>query len=75
MNDFEIETGVPIPANAIKHQYPFSQMDVGDSFYVSPDKPITKASVWGSASLYGKKHGKKFVVRKDGEGFRVWRAV
>ena len=53
--------------------YPFDQMKkVGDWFFVAVSKEeVQKVRV--SASNYGKSHGVKFRVIRDGEGYRVWR--
>ncbi len=62
---FKIEKDVPIP-----EKYPFSKMGVGDSFDIL-DAGAKEVSA--AVSYYGKKHGKKFTVRKTADGHRCWR--
>ena len=66
-----------IPVNkflkrARKHQYPFAQMDPGDSFYVEGDLGVcqtVRTLMW----RFTKETGWKFVTRRDEGGLRVWR--
>jgi hypothetical protein len=66
-----------IPVNkflkrARKHQYPFAQMDPGDSFYVEGDLGVcqtVRTLMW----RFTKEAGWKFVTRRDESGLRVWR--
>lgn len=63
----EIEKGIELP-----QRFPFSKMEVGDSFAVPAD--IKKTIISTSASVYGRRNGKKFSVRKDALGqLRCWR--
>lgn len=64
----KIEKGVPMPKSGRK-KYPFGQMEVGDSFYTENHFRTVAPSACG----YGQRHGKKFSVRKEGEGTRCWR--
>lgn len=65
-----IEKGVPVPPRKYRTRvYPFSDMEVGDSFKLDD----RKKSVECAASYYGRRNGKKFACRKDGDGVRVWR--
>jgi hypothetical protein len=72
----EIERDIPItdmrgmgrtPLRPCK--YPWPDMEIGDSFQadVPPDTLRASASKWGRA------HGRKFTVRKYGDGSRAWR--
>lgn len=70
--DFEIEKGIPVPRNVRKGNYPYSEMEVGDSFFVSNEVASAEA-VRNSASLYGRKFGKRFTVSLCSGGVRVWR--
>lgn len=65
----KIETGVPIPTGRATHLYPFADMKAGDSFVI-PDGSLNARS-----GLYGvaKRVGAKIAIRKEGNGFRVWR--
>lgn len=61
----EIEKNIPIPTASPK--YPFSKMDVGDSFLT------TEKSVRSSCVIYSKKTGVKFSCYVVDGGVRVWR--
>ena len=69
----EIEKSIPIPrAHATRKEYPFPQMEIGDSFVVPIDRRV---AVGVACHSYKKKHGKQFTTRKteDGKFVRVWR--
>lgn len=69
--DYEIEHGVKIPERGSgARKYPFPEMGIGDSFRVN-DAVLGK--VQAASFQYGKVHGVKFSVRKDGDGYRCWR--
>ena len=74
-----IEEKVEIPVVHSKYQYPWPQMEVGDSVLIQPDKGEAtfdlKRKIGPSARYYGEKTGKKFKVLMDreGNGVRVWR--
>tara|TARA_R110000868_G_C10549144_1_gene735727 strand:- start:287 stop:499 length:213 start_codon:yes stop_codon:yes gene_type:complete len=67
----KIDKGVPIPSRVatLKAIYPWSTMDVGDSFYVED------ASVGNRTSDVGSRIGRKFISRKEGDGVRIWRTA
>lgn len=69
----KIEKNVPLPARNNKpraEKYPeLRQLEVGDSFVVS----ITAPALANHARLVAKEMKRKFVVRPEGEGSRVWR--
>jgi hypothetical protein len=67
----KIEKGIlPPEARAGRREiYPFSQMQIGDSFY----SEAARENVANAAYGYGKRHGQKFSVLRDGDGFRCWR--
>lgn len=71
---FKIEKTVEIPGNAGRtggpNRYPFPDMEVGDSFFVSGAQG-SKAGP--AAHTWGRSHGRKFVTRKEGDGVRIWR--
>ena len=69
---YQIEKTVSIPASIGK--YPFSEMQVGDSFFV-PVGDATRAQVSNAASPWGKKHGRRFTVRTVDGGCRCWRVA
>ena len=70
----EIETGVELPKisrHGRPSKYPFSEMQVGQSFVVNEE---SLSGVRASASNYGKKTSSKFAVRKCADGlYRCWR--
>lgn len=74
MDGFEVENNHPIPAQALprgrKEKYPWSKMEVGDSFFVEAGS--IKTIVSAAAKAKGRT-GFVFVARPDGEGIRVWR--
>ena len=71
---FEIEDDHPIPAtwqhSGRKEKYPWSQLEVGQSFFVK-DGEVRK--IGGAACHAGRRNGKKFVVRVVDGGVRAWR--
>ena len=75
MNIIEIRNDIPLPDRARKDRapkgpkYPVAELNVGQSFWVK----LTKASLYAHALKVAKTTGRKFVVREDGEGARVWR--
>ena len=74
MSEFVIEKGIPPArrANAAP-DYPFSEMDIGDSF-IAP--PITKRILSNAAGRYKRKHkatGWDFICRTTADGCRIWR--
>lgn len=71
---FKIEKGIPIPDKkdgcGRPSIYPFQEMEVGDSFPISS---TDAKKVSNAARTFGQRHGKLFIVRKDGRRHRVWR--
>lgn len=73
MTDFVIEKDIPVIPGKSKAsgKYPYRDMEVFDSFVV-PREVADK--VRQSCYSFGKKNGKKFVVRTDDKGVvRCWR--
>ena len=74
MSEYEVEDHHPLPATAPqagrREKYPWTKMEVGDSFLVSHDNA---ARVKSSAAKAKKRTGRTFVVRKVEDGVRVWR--
>lgn len=64
---FKIEKNVPVSTRC---KYPLPDMEIGDSFFVGADY-CRRART--RAFSYGKKHNKKFIARKEGNGVRIWR--
>ena len=78
---FEIEKGVKIPPwpageRRNRRQYPFREMEVGDSFFCPGDAGGV-ASVRVSAHGYQQRNGGAFLIRAEEKsgvsGVRVWR--
>lgn len=67
----KISKGIPIP-NKVRSEYPYRQMEIGDSFYV---EGIALPVICNSNWRYGKKLGMKFIAAKEKSGVRVWRTV
>lgn len=66
-----IEKGIPLPTRQVSRKYPFSEMEVGDSFFV------TDASVV-LLHTHARRHSpKRFTCRTtvedDVKGVRIWR--
>jgi hypothetical protein len=69
MNDYKIDSGIPMPKP--KRKYPFEQLKVGDSFEV---EGVSAAQLCVNAQHYTRKHGWKFTARTTGfNKCRVWR--
>lgn len=62
-----LEGGMP-PVSR-KSKYPFSSMGIEDYFEV----PVECKAISSIAFAYGKSHGTKFSIRKDGDKFKVIR--
>ena len=70
----KIEKNIPMPTRATykprTEKYPeLRQLEVGDSFAV----PIKVPALYNHARRVAKDTGRKFIVRPEGEGSRVWR--
>ena len=69
-----IDRNVPVPERAGQRgpteKYPWSQMEVGDSFVVGAERANTVRGCYVGA---GKRLGRKFATRMGSEGLRVWR--
>jgi hypothetical protein len=69
---YKIEKNVPMAGSKIESPYPFSQMVIGDSFFVENGNRITLGQ---AASYQKRKHGTAYSVRAVDGGFRVWRVA
>jgi hypothetical protein len=67
---YEIESGIELPRVRVKHEYPYELMQVGESFYV-PDGNMNLLCNYNRVK--GRRLGRVYVCRKEGEGIRVWR--
>lgn len=66
MSNIVIEKDVAMPEHCSRTKYPWTKMEVGDSFFI----PKLTISLGATNERY---KPKKFIARKDGEGYRVWR--
>jgi hypothetical protein len=74
VSEFKIDKGVPMSVGTGRRSsYPFSTMEVGDSFFVSKTKSVE--TIRSAASWHGTRNNKKFSVRKHDDGHRVWRVA
>ncbi len=75
----KIEKTVPFPEIHSKFNFPWPEMEVGDSVLVKAGQTekidLLKREVKGSARYYGVKTGKKFrsLINREENGIRVWR--
>lgn len=71
----KVERGVPAPPRtASRTKYPFADMEVGDSFFMSAAFPEhERGRVSAAACAYAKKHGVKFSTKVFDTGVRTWR--
>jgi hypothetical protein len=63
---------IQLPAKRGITIYPFSDLEVGDSFFVEKRTP---ANFGTSRILAQKRTGFKFISRSEKNGVRVWRAA
>ena len=73
---YHVEAGIEMPESGVKEvKYPFKEMDIGDSFFVSfevgGDGLVRR--MHSTAYNYGKRLGRKFLARKVEGGVRIWR--
>jgi len=69
---YKIEKGIPVIAREATQpkKYPWPDMEVGDSFAVGADKI---KMVRGALSHYVRNKTVKFVTRREGDHYRVWK--
>lgn len=71
-DEIKIEKGIPIPPkrrSPVANRYPWRNMEIGDSFYADVDV----LQVQSNAYQTGKALGRRFFVKQQGSGVRVWR--
>lgn len=72
---FTIDKGIEVydrhKAPGRKEKYPFTEMEVGDSFHVTGADAKRVISAIGTRTRRG--HSERFTTRACGEGRRVWR--
>ncbi len=76
---FQIDKNLPIPTNATrakapKSQFPFAQMEQGDSFFVPvPGSVMEQRGTKAALTRAANKAGVQIKLLADDEGIRVWR--
>lgn len=72
---YEINRDVPLPA-ARGTTYPFGDMEVGDSFFVSGLGSAPQRKLRSAIFKARKRLGWQFLLRQDREreGYRIWRS-
>lgn len=70
-----IETDVPIPDDAKKHnnRYPFKLLKVGNSFEIKGPSRKTLTRLSAQATYWSAKLKHKYVCRSTPDGARIWR--
>ena len=76
----EIEKNIPAPTRwegFRSRQYPFASMQIGDSFFVEGTERKIKTHMLVNASRWAKREGldRKFSIKKEETGYRLWRIV
>lgn len=70
--NIRIERDVPLPPARNKRLYPYPQLEIGDSFFVSEGK---QSEIATQAWRWSRKLGRKFETRTRPGGVRVWRTA
>jgi len=72
IREIALESGIQMPKLRVVYAYPYEEMEVGDSFCV----PVgARAKVMNANYRAGKRLGRVFVARTEGEQMRVWRVA
>ena len=71
MNSWELSSDHEMPKKGRDSKYPFKDMEVGQSFFVSGTTTAGKETIY--AYNYGRKAGKRFSARAVDGGVRIWR--
>jgi hypothetical protein len=72
ITELVLESGVQMPKPRVVYAYPYEEMDVGDSFCVPLD---ARAKVLNANYRAGKRLGRVFTAKTEGDVVRVWRTV
>jgi len=70
MQEIKRESGYAIPPARVVYAYPYEEMDIGDSFVVPVE---ARAKVLNANYRAGKRLGRVFIARTEGDNIRVWR--
>ena len=77
MNEFQIETGIPIPQirrRGKSGKYPFRELKIGDSFLVPNQDRFTIKRLRSACHNFSKRNPDyMFTVKEEVTGCRVWR--
>ena len=66
----DVEVGVPAPKMRVVYAYPYEGMEIGDSFVIPL---VARAKVLNANYRAGKRLGRYFAARTEGDTVRVWR--
>lgn len=72
ITEIGIEVGIPAPKMRVVYAYPYEEMEVGDSFCVPLD---ARAKVLNANYRAGKRLGRVFTAKTEGDQVRVWRTM
>ena len=72
MQEIKRESGYAIPPARVVYAYPYEEMDVGDCFVVPVE---ARAKVLNANYRAGKRLGRVFIARTEGESIRIWRTA
>ena len=72
ITEIVLESGVSMPKARVVYAYPYEDMEVGDSFVV----PIgARAKVLNANYRAGRRLGRVFTAKTEGDTVRVWRTM
>lgn len=69
---YKISKDVPVPPPIRRMNYPYEQLQVGESFWV---EGVSMQSLCNANRRQSKRLERKFICRREGEGVRVWRVA
>ena len=72
IQEIELERGIDMPTARVVYAYPYEDMDVGDSFAVPLE---ARAKVLNANYRAGKRLGRVFTAKTEGDAVRVWRTA
>lgn len=67
---FHIDKSIPPPTKPALQKYPFPDMKVGDSIFVRGE---SAGNIKKAATVWGHRHNRVFISRREKDGFRIWR--
>jgi len=72
ITEIVMESGIQMPKPRVVYAYPYEDMDVGDSFVVPLE---ARAKVLNANYRAGKRLGRVFTAKTEGDQVRVWRTM